>query len=492
MSILVFIFGFTFGILVSSLVPTSPLLAAFFLMISAGILSAEKIVHRKISKNIWLLSLVILSFSFGIMRFDIKDFHEPGILEQEAGQKIDLKGIVASEPERRETDTRFVLKTNDEKVLVSTDMYSPIQYGDEASVSGKLKKPDMITDDLGRQFDYAKYLAKDDIYYTMSFAKADVLASGKGNPVRSFLIKIKSAFDKRTKAILSEPESSLLSGLLIAGKQALPKTVLEDFRRAGVVHIVVLSGFNITVVAEFFFLIFGSIFLFFKSRKTYLPGIASVAGIILFVAMAGASASIVRAAIMALVAVGGKLTHRQYHAGRALIFAAFLMFIQNPKVLIFDPSFQLSFLATLGMIYLTPLVERYLQKVPVKFGLREMISVTLATQVAVLPFIIYSMGNVSLVSLAANILILPVVPFTMLVGFIATLISFVTWTLALPFTLISHALLWWMLSVAHFLGNLRFAYIQVSNFSIWLALLAYAAIIFLFLRLRNSPERSAN
>lgn len=492
MSILVFIFGFTFGILVSSLVPTSPLLAAFFFIISAGILSAEKIVHRKISKNIWLLSLAILSFSFGVMRFDIKDFHEAGVLERQVGQKINVTGIVVSEPEKRETDTRFVLKTDDEKVLVSTDMYSPILYGDEASVSGKLKKPDVITDDLGRQFDYSKYLAKDDIYYTMSFAKADLIARGKGNPIRSFLIKIKTAFDKRTKAILSEPESSLLSGLLIAGKQALPKTVLEDFRRAGVVHIVVLSGFNITVVAEFFFLIFGTIFLFFRSRKTYLPGVASVLGIILFVAMAGASASIVRAAIMALVAVGGKLTHRQYHAGRALVFAAFLMFMQNPKVLIFDPSFQLSFMATLGMIYLTPLVERYLQKVPVKFGLREMISVTLATQFAVLPFIIYSMGNISLVSLLANILILPIVPFTMLVGFISTLVAFVAPVVAIPFTIVSHVLLSWMLSVAHFLGNLKFSYVQIPDFSVWLMLLSYAAIIVLFLRLRNSPVRSAN
>ena len=138
--------------------------------------------------------------------------------------------------------------------------------------------------------------------------------------------------------------------------------------------------------------------------------------------MTGASATVVRAAIMALIAVSGKMFGRSYSAPRALLVAGFFMLIENPKILIFDPSFQLSMLATIAMIYAVPIVDRYLSRGALakwdKF--REILSATISTQIFVLPFLLYSMGNISVVSLFSNILILAFVPYTMLVGFIAT------------------------------------------------------------------------
>src|SRR3989344_1391613 len=471
-NILVFIFGFIFGILVSSFIFVAPLVSVFIIFVGLAVLIAEKILNQTIIKEVLLLSLIFFSFGLGCMRYAIKDFHEPLVPT--------AQGIVVSEPEQRENTTRFVLRAdNGEKVLVNTDLYSPVQYGDRVEAKGSLKEPDIIeNEDIRLSFDYAKYLSKDDIYYTLSFAKVTVVSSGHGNPVKHILFKIKRNFVAKTKEILAEPYASLLSGLIVSGKVAMPKDVLEEFQRAGVIHIVVLSGYNITIIAEFMRTVF-------RSAKF------SILGITLFVIMTGAEATVVRAALMVLTVILAKMFGRKFSAPRALLVAAFLMLLENPKILVFDPSFQLSFLATLALIYVVPIVDKYLQKVPQRWGLRTTISTTIATQATVLPLLIYSIGNVSLVSLPANILILLTIPYTMLIGFIATLVAYMSVILALPFSYITHLLLAWILGVSHYLGNLSFASITVPPIPWWLVLLVYLVII-IFVRRFHLPAQSGN
>jgi len=425
------------------------------------------------SKEVLFLALIFISFGLGSLRYAIKDFHEPVIPTS--------TGIVISEPEQRDNTTRFtLLSDNGEKVLVNTDLYSPVQYGDEVKAEGKLAKPGIIVDESsGRTFDYGKYLSKDDIYYTMSFAKVEVISSGHGNPVKRVLLKIKRSFVGKTKEILAEPQSSLLAGLIVSGREAMPKDILEEFRRAGVIHIVVLSGYNITIIAEFMKTIF-------RSAKF------SIIGILLFVIMTGAQATVVRAAIMALAVVLAKILRRNFSAPRALLVAAFLMLIHNPKILVFDPSFQLSFLATTALIFVSPIFEKYLQWVTDKWQVRTTLATTLATQTVVLPYLIYSMGNFSLVAIFTNLLILLIIPYTMLTGFIATLFAYASHVLALPLTYVTHLLLAWVLGVSHYLGNFSFASINVPPVSWWLVVLIYIVMIIIVWRLRNSVPHSAN
>ena len=472
-SIFVFIFGFVSGVLVSSLVFVSPLLSIMMVLLGVAILIVERISKGKLEKEALFLSLALLSFGLGALRYSIKDFHEPLVPVS--------TGIVTSEPEQRENTTRFVFQAdNGEKVLVNTDLYSPVQYGDRVQVEGKLEEPGIIEDENGGQpFDYGAYLSKDDIYYTLSFAEVEVLSSGHGNPVKRILFEIKRSFVRKTKEVLAEPYASLLSGLIVSGREAMPKDILEEFRRAGVIHIVVLSGYNITIIAEFIKTVFRS-------------SAFSVVGIILFVIMTGAQATVVRAALMVLAVIFAKMFRRKFSAPRALLVAAFLMLIQNPKILVFDPSFQLSFLATSALIFVSPLLERYLKWCPEKWGLRSTLATTLATQTIVLPYLIYSMGNFSLVSLPANMLILLIIPATMLVGFIATLVAYISPIIALPFSYVAHLLLAWILGVSHYLGNLSFALFPIPLFPLWGVSVLYLLIIIFVWRSRNFVPHSAN
>lgn len=484
--IFVFIFGFILGVLVSSFVFITPLVSVFIIIIGSTLLIVEKILDKKISKEVLFLSLIFLSFGLGVLRYSIKDFHELLVPAS--------TGIVVSEPEQKENITRFVLLTdNGEKILVNTDLYSSVQYGDRVKVEGRLDEPEMIDDGIGRPFDYGKYLSKDDIYFTLSFTEVAVLSSGHGNPIKHALFQIKRSFVEKTKEILAEPYASLLSGLVVSGREAMPKSILEEFRRAGIIHIVVLSGYNITIIAEFMRKMLENFFLVTRIRVApRLVATASILGIILFVLMTGAEATVVRAALMVLVVIAAKMFSRAYSAPRALLVAAFLMILHNPKILVFDPSFQLSFLATCALIYIVPIIEKYLKVVPEKWGLRLTVATTLATQATVLPLLIYSIGDFSLVSLPANILVLLIIPVTMLIGFMATLIAYTSSILALPFSYVAYLLLAWILGVSSVLGNLSLASITVPPISIWIVALIYLAIVTFVWRWRNFALHSAN
>ena len=456
----------------------------------------EKLYQTAIHREVFLIALTLFSFGLGILRYTVKDFHIPSdFLEEKIGERLEFQGVVINEPEKRDNSTRFVVLFEDEKILVNTGLYSAIQYGDRVVVAGKLEKPGVIENDEEKTFDYAKYLSKDDIYYVVSFAEAETVSPGNGNVFRDALLKLKHSFVGNIQEILSEPESSLLAGLIVAGKEAMPNNILEEFRRAGVVHIVVLSGFNITIIAEFFRRFFENIFLRVHSLGQWGPRTASgasILAILAFILMTGAEPTVVRAGLMVLAVLVGKMFGRSYSASRALLVAAFLMILENPKILVFDKSFQLSFLATLALVHVAPIVEKYLKWITKKWEIRAMVATTIATQVVVLPYLIYVMGDFSTVSLPANILILPIIPATMFIGFLAGVVAYTSSSLALPLSFLSHFLLSWVLGVSNFLGNLSFASISFHLFPVWAVIIVYLLLFMLWRRLQNFVPHSPN
>ncbi len=479
------IFGFVFGILVSSFIFVSPLLSILILVVAVAALLSEKIYNRVINFEVILFSLLLTFFALGTLRYSIKDFHEP---IEPSGE-----GIVVSEPEQKDNATRFVFESdNGERALVSAGLYDEVQYGDRVKVEGKFEIPGIIESDDGRDFDYAKYLSKDDIYYTVSFAKVEVLDYGYRNPLKANLLKLKKNFLEKIKETFTEPYASLLAGLIVSGRDAMPKDYLEELRRAGVIHIVVLSGYNITIIAEFLRKLFEKLFLL--TRFTAIPLLASgtsIIGILLFVLMTGAEATVVRAAIMVLTVIVAKMFGRRYSAPRALVLAGFIMLLENPKILVFDPSFQLSFLATLALIYVVPIFEKWLQFIPEKLTLRTTIATTIATQITVLPLLVYSVGDISLVSLPANILVLLVIPYTMFLGFIATTMAYISSLLAWPLAYVTHLLLAWIFGVSGFFGNINFSSISIPTFSFSLVFIAYTLMGILIYKTKAAQNGAA-
>jgi competence protein ComEC len=492
-NIFVSIYSLLAGVLVSSFTFVPPLAGLLVILLGLAVLLGEKINSRELGRVAVLISIALVSFGAGTLRYNIKDFHEPvARFAESVGESINFQGIVVSEPETKDVVTRYVVSSLGERILVSTDMYNSAMYGDEVKVSGKLKVPEKIDGDDGRSFNYPEYLAKDDIYYTASFAKVEILSSGHGSALKRTLYSLKRSLVRNIRKILPEPESSLLAGLVIAGKDAMPADIMDEFRRAGIVHIVVLSGFNITIIADFLRKFFSKIFMklryfgylgAFSGKGPQLAAGFSALGVVSFVIMTGAEATVVRAGLMVLAVIVAKIFGRTYSQPRALLSAAFLMVLENPKILVFDTSFQLSFLATFALIYVAPLVEKYLVRLPNKIGERTMLATTIATQIVVLPYLVYVMGNVSLVSLPANVFVLLLIPPTMLFGFLASLVAYVSTALAFPLTYIAHILLAWILWVSHILGNMKYSALNVAKFPFLVVILIYLVLFVVWKKL---------
>ncbi len=476
--------GFVGGVLVRSFVDWGVAFPLFVLFLGTLFFllpfSKGEVSSQRDGGVLLCAALFIFAVVLGMFRYDLSDRKGPQTaLDAFVGQRVTLDARVVAEPDLREKVARLVVATEGTKVLVTAGKEPPYAYGDRLSITGKIERPGNFTDETTlREVDYRQYLAKDGIYYEMFLPRVEVLARGEGNWLIVRLLAFKNAFIRNINALIPEPHAALLGGLVVGAKQSLGKKLLDDFRTVGIIHIVVLSGYNITIIARFIERMCAAL-----SRNKRLVLAASTMA--LFALMVGAGATVVRATIMALIALLARGTGRLYAVTRALLVAGVIMLLHNPHILVFDTSFQLSFLATVGLIYLSPLLEPRVQWVTKQWGLREIVVATLATQLFVLPFLLYKTGALSLVSLPVNLLVLAAVPATMLFGFLAGMFGFVWSALALPFAWVAYALLAYELAVVEWFARMPFAAVVLASFPLWLVVLWYAGYGVVIWRMRS-------
>lgn len=467
-------FGFILGVFLRSFIFINLYLVFLFVII----IFAFVIYFSLISKNkpyiIW--GMFILAFSFGILRFHIVDVFASNIFESKIEEKAYYLGIIVDEPSIGENNQKLIVRIEEKKekikVLITQNLDENFKYGDEIKLEGNLEKPENFITDQGKEFDYINYLRKDGIFYLMRYPKIEILSHGNGNLVKSLLFSIKEKFLDKMSLAISEPESLLMSGLILGEKSSFNESLRQSFVNTGTIHMVALSGYNVTIVAEWIMKIFSS----FPKNIGIGAGIFSI---LLFVLMTGGSSTAIRAGIMATLALFARLIGRNYDVGRALILAGIVMIFLNPFVLVFDVSFQLSFIATVAVIFFTPKIEKYFLWITPRFKLRDIISVTCACYIFVLPFILYKMGNLSLVALPANVLILPFIPLTMILGFLTGFAGIIWYVFAIPFGFISYLFLHYELLIVSFFSNIPFASLSIPNFPFILTLLVYVYFVYI-------------
>ena len=463
--------GFSGGVLMRSFYDFGWNFALLFIFLGLTLVGIFYIF--KFQKFVFFAALFFFAFGLGVLRYDFKETRNAE-LENKIGQKISFQGVIIDEPDEKENYTRLVVEEDKTKtkILAAARRYPIFRYGDRVEIFGKLGQPEKFSD-----FDWPVYLAKEDIYFEMAYPQIKLISSDGGFWLKRKLFDIKEKFIANLSAVIPEPNAGYLAGLTVGAKQAMPKSLLEDFRKTGVIHIVVLSGYNVTIAAYAIMKILG-----------FLPQIVGISlgifGIMLFALLTGASATVVRASIMASLALLARATGRIHQITVALLAAGFLMILHNPKILRFDSSFQLSFLATLALIYVSPIVENKLSFVPKKFNLREIAGATLSTQIFILPFLLYKMGLFSAVALAVNLLILIFVPATMFFGFASGIAGFISQILSIPFGWIAYAFSAYELWVVDIFSKLPFASFNIS-ISFWPMILIYSIYIIILFKLNR-------
>lgn len=396
--------AFALGVAFASLF----ILSINFLLIGLGLVAVIFAVAWQ-NKFIFYAVVCAAAFIFGCLRIGF--FIQPNFYEPDFNSKQVFEGYIVEDADMRQANQflTFQPKNTSQKILIKARTDEHFVYGDLVVVKGKLLEPENFS-----EFDYIGYLKRFGIYATMNYPQILILKSNQLNWLKDFLLTLKTGFIFRVSAFLPEPRSSLLMGILIGARKSLPPEIVDNFNTTGTSHIIAVSGYNISII------IFSLGFLtrYLGRRRGFF--ITSFL-IVCFVILTGASASVVRAGVMGFLVLLSLRLGRQYTAAPALFFAGLVMLILNPLILIWDLSFGLSFLATLGIIYFLPMFESFSGKWPEVFGFKALLLTTLAAVAATLPLILFAFGRLSLVAPLVNLLVLPVIPLTMLLGFFSVL-----------------------------------------------------------------------
>jgi competence protein ComEC len=439
-----------------------------------GLLALIALAILVAQRRLTLIVIFFLAATLGLARVQWADYPSLAKWQSLAEQTVTFTGVVVTEPDERENNLRLTIKPEEYpfKVLAVVPRQAGLYYGDELQVSGKLLRPENFLTTTGREFDYVNYLAKDDVLFQVLNPQLKKVATDRGWWVTKKLLAVKTWWLDSLGRVVPEPQAALGAGLVVGAKHSLGDEWQQIFRRAGIVHMVVLSGYNVTIIADSIVKIF-----------SFLPRVWSLSfggvGIALFAVLVGGGPSVIRASIMALLVLLARGTGRIYDVRRALFLVAAVMIMWEPRILFFDPGFQLSFLATFGLLYLSEPLEKKLTWLPEWGGLRGATTSTLATQIFVLPWLLYQTGEISIVALPVNLLVLAAVPLTMLLVFIAGAAGLVSALLALPFGLLAYFFLSYDLYVAKFFANLPGATWTIPAFPLWCVGGAY--LIYLYL-----------
>lgn len=476
--------SFALGILIAEFGQLGMSLALFVFIVGGLVALVVQKENQYIAK---IILLGCLFLAFGILRMDLAESKPDENLSAKVGERIAIVGRVADEPDWRDNGVRYVVQPENSasKILLVVNNFLDIEYGDKIKFSGRLDRPKNFDSANNTEFDYISFLAKDQIHFTIWNPEIEIVAVGQGSLI-SKLYDLKNVFVSKIATVVPEPNSSLLAGLIFGVKQSLGSELLEKFRQVGLVHIVVLSGYNLGIIAYAVLLAIS----YFGKRNVGL--LVSGIFIILFALMVGLGATVVRAGIMALLAILARFLGRPARALRWLFIAGALMLLWNPLSLSSDPSFQLSFMATLGLILFSPffysLITRKFSFIPEKFALREIIAATFAVQIFILPLLIKMSGEISLVSFLVNPLVLPVVPIVMALGALtgfAGALPFIGKIVSWPFGALAFIASEFIIRVVEIFSALSFAVVPIGTLPLYVIVIWYAFYAYAYYKLKN-------
>jgi competence protein ComEC len=280
-----------------------------------------------------------------------------------------------------------------------------LHYGDVLELRGALHAPE-----AGSPPGYAAYLRRQGVSATIAFPVVISLGRDPGSPALRHLFALRERLASTIDTYLPEPHTSLAAGILLGRRTTMSPDLRAQLNRSGTSHLVAVSGFNVSLVIGFVLAVVGAPMTGPAWRRWGTALLASFA-LWAFVALVGPSGSVVRAAAMAQLGLVGRATGRSGTAGAMLLWGCAFLASWDPTLLR-DVGWQLSFLGTAGLIWLSPLLSRGMPLLP---GLiREALATTLAAQVFVFPILVTTFGNVSVVAPVTNVLVLPLVPAIML------------------------------------------------------------------------------
>lgn len=485
--------GFLAGTALPFLNVPGPPLAGFLLLVAFCIILLLALQQKK-SGVLICFAILLLTMAAGSLRADTSiGGPDEAVFDEFLDTAVVAEGAVTAMPELSESGQNVtvtltsvtnpgdgVVLEGESRAVVYAPSFPELSYGNEVRLEGRLAKPSSFETDTGRRFPYPEYLAREDVFYEFSRPQITITGSEGGSWLLRQMTDLRSGLLATIHEHIPDPHAALTGGVLLGASDALSEQIQENFRDTGIVHVVVLSGYHVSIVA----VAIGAI-LSFIGLSVVASTMLSMFGVVFFALLVGMTATVVRASIMAIIALIARILSRQYLASRGLALAVVTMVAANPHILLYDPSFQLSAVATAGLVAYGDVVYGWLTALPRRFGVREMATATITAQIAVTPLLVYYTAQVSLVSLLSNLLIIPVIPVLMTAGALTAVLGQIAEFLTLPFAAGAHAVAAYVFQIVEWLTVLPFSTATIGLVPIMGVLFVYVVLIILFSRSQN-------
>lgn len=408
------------GVIVGKMIGL-PIWFSFLLIISSFILTIFGIATRK---NIRFL-LLVLFFLIGLLNFQIRSLppSRSDISNFPKNEYVTLIGQIEDEPRIVEDRMFFTLKVNQVNGRKATGLVSvtakaaKLEYGNKVEVGGKLEGLESLSNPGILSF--ADFLKNKGINCQLrsTSSSPEALSRKGGNLLKKLSISLKNRLITIPQKTLPEPYSTLLASIVFGTRASkTPVEIKETYKRAGVAHLLVASGMHLGILVGV---------CLFIVRSTRLPPwlgilITSIVNF-LYALMTGFGPSILRAAIMAEIMLVGLLFEKEKEIYTSMALAAFVILLFNPRYL-FEVGFQLSFGATLSLIYISPVInERIKTFIPKYFS--PIISAAIAPVLVSVPITLFHFSQTSIIGVLTNILLLPWVGVIVILGFVSTVLG---------------------------------------------------------------------
>lgn len=441
-------------------------------------------------------SALLVALALGAARYQyaLPDLNDPGFIASynDGDQSLVVLGVLIEPPDVRDTYVNLrlrveALRSSEEGqytpvrglMLVRASAFWDWRYGDRLRLLGRLQTPPEFED-----FSYREYLARQGVYSYMANARLWLVDRDQGNPVLGLIYALKARALEMVYRLYPDPEASLLAGILLGVESGIPANVRQAFRDTGTAHVIAISGFNMAIIGG----LFASLFLrLLGARRRFLAAGLSAAAIAFYALMVGAEPSVVRAAIMGSFSLFAVQLGRRQDGLNSLALVAALMAAFSP-LLLWDVSFQLSFMATLGLVlYASPLAEAFTRlassRLPAATAQRlakpvgEYLLFTVAAFLTTVPVIAYHFRSISLSAFLANPLILAAQPLIMTLGGLSAALGLLWQPIGQLLAYLTWPFLAYTIRAVELLAQLRGGVILLGEVPLAWVLAYYAALL---------------
>lgn len=426
-----------------------------------------KVMLKPSAIYIFFISIIISNYYVRYLNNKYTEFYNnpPEIIKGNA--------VIIKEAEEKDYSYSYIIKMKDglyknKKFILNTNKKKLLQYGDLIKIKGEYIIPSESRNYKG--FNYREYLKSKKIYGSIkSSGEIKVIQSNYINQIFIKSNKARNIIIKNAESLLPGETGALLTGILLGDKQEISDEIIENFKTSNLSHMLAVSG------AHTSYIILGISYMLSKLPKKY-AGIITILVLGIFLFITNFTPSVIRACIMAGLAIGAKLLYRKSDTINNIALSAMVILILNPFSIL-DIGFQLSYLGTLGIVMFDKDIEKILSKIKLKGKTIQLLIVTFSAQILIMPIMAYRFNTISLTFFISNLFASPILGVIIILGFITIFASLISFKLAKMLSIILDIFLKLLILIAKFVSNIPVSSLIIKTPYVFNIALIYILIL---------------